>query len=150
MTRWFEGGKPNTAGHRLYTGELEQAVAAHPAVAECAMVGVADEDKGQVPVGIGLLKDGVNMDAQRLQSELVQMVRAQVGAFANFKRHWWCRACRRRDPMDGRELDLPRHTQPDDDQRLLHHQLGLRLPEQLPRASAPDCGLRRGTTAALL
>ena len=48
------------------------------------------------------------------------------------------------------ELVLPRHTQPDDDQRLPHHQLGLRLPEQLPRASAPHCGLRRGTTAALL
>ena len=76
----------NIAGHRLSTGELEEVVAAHPAVAECAVVGAADEDKGQVPIGLVLLKDGVNVEAAALQAELVQMVRAQVGAFANFKR----------------------------------------------------------------
>ncbi|MYD95803.1 MAG: propionyl-CoA synthetase [Gammaproteobacteria bacterium] len=76
----------NVAGHRLSTGELEEVVAAHPAVAECAVVGIADEDKGQVPLGLMLLKDGVNADPAELESELVQMVRRRVGAFANFKR----------------------------------------------------------------
>ena len=69
----------NIAGHRLSTGELEEVVAAHPAVAECAVVGAADEDKGQVPIGLVLLKDGVNVETAALQAELVQMVRAQVG-----------------------------------------------------------------------
>ena len=76
----------NVAGHRLSTGELEEVVAAHPAVAECAVVGIADADKGQVPLGLVLLKDGVNVEASALEAELVQMVRRRVGAFANFKR----------------------------------------------------------------
>jgi propionyl-CoA synthetase len=76
----------NVAGHRLSTGELESVVAAHPAVAECAVVGIADADKGQVPLGLLLLKDGVNVEPTRLEHELVQMVRQSVGAFANFKR----------------------------------------------------------------
>ena len=76
----------NVAGHRLSTGELEEVVAAHPAVAECAVVGVADQDKGQVPLGLVLLKDGVNAEAGDLQAELVQLVRRRIGAFANFKR----------------------------------------------------------------
>ena len=75
----------NVAGHRLSTGELEEVVAAHPAVAECAVVGIADEDRGQVPLGLVLLKDGVNADPAEVESELVQMVRRRVGAFANFK-----------------------------------------------------------------
>ncbi len=76
----------NVAGHRLSTGQLEEVVAAHPAVAECAVVGINDVDKGQVPLGLLLLKDGVNIDHQELQAQLVQMVRDQVGAIANFKR----------------------------------------------------------------
>ena len=76
----------NIAGHRLSTGELEEVVAAHPAVAECAVVGIADEDRGQVPLGLVLLKDGVNVEAATLEAELVQLMRSQVGAFANFKR----------------------------------------------------------------
>ena len=76
----------NVAGHRLSTGELEEVVAAHPAVAECAVVGIADADRGQVPLGLVLLKDGVNIEAEALQAELVRMVRSRVGAFANFKR----------------------------------------------------------------
>ena len=76
----------NVAGHRLSTGELEEVVAAHPAVAECTVVGIADEDKGQVPLGLVLLKDGVNAEPSALEAELVQMVRRRVGAFANFKR----------------------------------------------------------------
>ena len=76
----------NVAGHRLSTGELEEVLAAHPAVAECAVVGVADDDKGQVPLGLVLLKDGVNVEPTALESELIQMVRRNIGAFANFKR----------------------------------------------------------------
>jgi len=76
----------NVAGHRLSTGEMEAVVAAHPAVAECAVVGIADADKGQVPLGLLLLKDGVNVEQSALERELVQMVRQSVGAFANFKR----------------------------------------------------------------
>jgi len=76
----------NVAGHRLSTGELEEVVAGHPAVAECAVFGVHDEDKGQVPLGLLVLKDGVNIAAADLQAELVAMVRQNVGAFANFKR----------------------------------------------------------------
>ena len=76
----------NIAGHRLSTGELEEVVAAHPAVAECAVVGIADEDRGQVPLGLVLLKDGVNVEAATLEAELVQLMRSRVGAFANFKR----------------------------------------------------------------
>ena len=76
----------NVAGHRLSTGQLEEVVASHPAVAECAVIGIHDPDRGQVPVGLLLIKDGVNVEADALQSELVAMVRASVGAFANFKR----------------------------------------------------------------
>ena len=76
----------NVAGHRLSTGQIEEVVADHPAVAECAVIGIKDDDKGQVPMGLVLLKDGVNIDAADLQAELVQMVRNGVGAIANFKR----------------------------------------------------------------
>ncbi len=76
----------NVAGHRLSTGQLEEVVAGHPAVAECTVVGIADEGKGQVPLGLLLLKDGVNIEDDALERELIQMVRQGVGAFANFKR----------------------------------------------------------------
>lgn len=76
----------NVAGHRLSTGQIEEVVADHPAIAECAVIGVSDADKGQVPMGFVLLKDGVNIDPAALQAELVQMVRDSVGAIANFKR----------------------------------------------------------------
>jgi propionyl-CoA synthetase len=76
----------NVAGHRLSTGEMEEVVAAHPAVAECAVIGIADAEKGQVPIGLLILKDGVNQAADVLQQELVALVRQDIGAFANFKR----------------------------------------------------------------
>ncbi len=76
----------NVAGHRLSTGAMEEVVAEHPAVAECAVVGVADADKGQIPLGLVLLKDGVNVSADELEKELIQRIRQAVGAFANFKR----------------------------------------------------------------
>jgi len=65
---------------------MEEVVASHPAVAECAVIGIEDADRGQVPLGLLLLKDGTNIDEATLQSELVGMVRQAIGAFANFKR----------------------------------------------------------------
>ena len=76
----------NVAGHRLSTGRIEEVVAEHSAIAECAVVGIADAEKGQVPVGLLLIKDGVNLDPKTLQAELVQAVRNAVGPIANFKR----------------------------------------------------------------
>jgi propionyl-CoA synthetase len=76
----------NVAGHRLSTGAIEQVVATHPSVAECAVVGVADELRGQVPVGFVVLKAGVECDASQLEAELVASVREQIGAVAVFKR----------------------------------------------------------------
>ncbi len=76
----------NVAGHRLSTGELEEVVAEHPAVAECAVIGIHDADKGQIPLGLLVLKDGSNISAEELRAELIASVRANVGAFANFKR----------------------------------------------------------------
>ena len=76
----------NVAGHRLSTGQFEDIVSSHPAVAECCVVGLSDLEKGQIPVGLVLLKDGVNVIHAELQSELIQLVRKEVGAFANFKR----------------------------------------------------------------
>lgn len=75
----------NVAGHRLSTGQLEQVIASHAAVAECAVVGLDDAERGQVPVGFVLLKDGVNIPFVELKNELIQLMRTEVGAFANFK-----------------------------------------------------------------
>ncbi|MBB2910089.1 propionyl-CoA synthetase [Streptosporangium becharense] len=76
----------NVAGHRLSTGSMEAVLAAHPAVAECAVIGVADELKGQVPRGFVVLKSGVAADPETVRAELVQAVRDQVGAVAALRR----------------------------------------------------------------
>jgi propionyl-CoA synthetase len=76
----------NVAGHRLSTGELEQALAGHPAVAECAVIGVADELKGTVPVGLVVLKAGATVEHGTLLRELVARVRDEVGPVASFQR----------------------------------------------------------------
>ncbi len=76
----------NVAGHRLSTGAMEEVVANHPAVAECAVVGLDDEMKGQQPVGFVVLKDGVEADPEALEKELVQAVRDAIGAVAAFRR----------------------------------------------------------------
>ena len=73
----------NVAGHRLSTGSIEAVLAAHPAVAECAVIGVADEIRGQVPRGFVVLKAGASDDG--LAEELVQAVRDEIGAVACFK-----------------------------------------------------------------
>ncbi|MEV7967101.1 propionyl-CoA synthetase [Sphaerisporangium sp. NPDC088356] len=75
----------NVAGHRLSTGSMEAVLAGHPAVAECAVIGVADELKGQVPRGLVVLKSGVQADHGALRDELVLLVRNQVGAVASLK-----------------------------------------------------------------
>ena len=75
----------NVAGHRLSTGGMEEVLAKHPDVAECAVIGVADNLKGQVPVGFAVLKAGVDRAPALIQKELVQMIRDQIGAIACFK-----------------------------------------------------------------
>jgi propionyl-CoA synthetase len=75
----------NVAGHRLSTGEMEEALAGHPAVAECAVFGVRDSLKGELPLGLVVLKDGIDCDAETLRSELIQRVRASIGPVAAFK-----------------------------------------------------------------
>ena len=75
----------NVAGHRLSTGEIEEILAAHPAVAECAVLGIADQLRGQVPVGLVVLKDGQTIGEEQLEKELIAAVRAQIGALACFR-----------------------------------------------------------------
>ena len=74
----------NVAGHRLSTGEMEEIVASHPAVAECAVIGVADELKGQLPLGFVILKDGVDQSHDEVIKELIASVRNSIGAVACF------------------------------------------------------------------
>lgn len=76
----------NIAGHRLSTGEMEEIVASHEAVAECSVIAVPDSLKGQVPVGLVILKDGFEVEQDILESELSQRVRSQIGPIACFKR----------------------------------------------------------------
>jgi propionyl-CoA synthetase len=76
----------NVSGHRLSAGSIEEIIASHPDVAECAVVGVRDDLKGQVPLGFVVLKAGADRDPDELQAELVQLVRDQVGPVAAFKR----------------------------------------------------------------
>lgn len=76
----------NVAGHRLSTAEMEEVVASHKDVAECCVVGVADDLKGQIPVGFFVLKAGVTKEATVIEKELIQMVRHTVGPVAAFKR----------------------------------------------------------------
>ena len=75
----------NVAGHRLSTGGMEEVLANHQDVAECAVIGVADDLKGQLPVGFLVLKAGVTKDHTEIVSEVVAMVREQIGPVAAFK-----------------------------------------------------------------
>ena len=75
----------NCAGHRLSTGALEEVVAAHGDVAECAVIGAADELKGQVPVGLVVLTSGCDKTSEQVADELVAKVRAEIGAVASFR-----------------------------------------------------------------
>ena len=75
----------NVAGHRLSTGAIEEALAGHPDVAECAVMGVADAIKGQVPVGLLVLKSGVTRAHATIAAEALQRVRDQIGPVASFR-----------------------------------------------------------------
>jgi len=75
----------NVAGHRLSTGAMEEVLAAHPDVAECAVIGVADALKGQVPAGLLVLADGVTRDPGDITSEVIAAVREQIGPVAAFR-----------------------------------------------------------------
>ncbi|HYB87786.1 MAG TPA: propionyl-CoA synthetase [Streptosporangiaceae bacterium] len=72
----------NVAGHRLSTGEMEEVLASHPAVAECAVIGVSDAIKGQVPRGFVVLKSGGDADPRAVCAELVQLARDRIGPVA--------------------------------------------------------------------
>lgn len=75
----------NVAGHRLSTGAMEEVLADHPDVAECAVLGVDDQLKGQVPVGFLVLNAGVDRDNDEIIAEVVKMVRGRIGPVASFK-----------------------------------------------------------------
>ena len=75
----------NVAGHRLSTGGMEEVVASHPDVAECAVLGVKDEIKGETPCGFLVLKAGVNRPPQEIEAEVVKLVRDKIGPVAAFK-----------------------------------------------------------------
>jgi propionyl-CoA synthetase len=75
----------NVAGHRLSTGAMEEVLAGHPDVAECAVVGVADEIKGEIPLGFIVLKAGVTRDDRVIVGEVIERVREQIGPVAAFK-----------------------------------------------------------------
>jgi propionyl-CoA synthetase len=75
----------NVAGHRLSTGALEEVLAAHPDVAECAVIGVTDEMKGEVPLGLVVLKKGASRSEQDVIAELIRLVREKIGPIASFK-----------------------------------------------------------------
>jgi len=75
----------NVAGHRLSTGAMEEVLANHPDIAECAVIGAADDLKGQLPVGLIVLKAGVDRDHPQIIKELVQLMRDKIGPVAAFK-----------------------------------------------------------------
>jgi propionyl-CoA synthetase len=75
----------NVAGHRLSTGALEEVLASHPDVAECAVIGVNDPIKGEVPVGLVVLKSGVARESMTIVNELIALVRERIGPVASFR-----------------------------------------------------------------
>jgi propionyl-CoA synthetase len=76
----------NVAGHRLSTGAMEEVLSAHPDVAECAVLGVKDNFKGQLPLGFLVLNAGVERNNEEIEGEAVRMVREKIGPVASFKR----------------------------------------------------------------
>ena len=76
----------NTAGHRLSTGAMEEVVSNHSDVAECAVVGVKDELKGEVPVGLACLNAGCNREHSEICNEIIDLIRKEIGPVASFKK----------------------------------------------------------------
>ena len=75
----------NVSGHRLSTGEMEEIVSAHKSVAECAVIGIADELRGQRPIALIVLKDGITESEDQIEESLVALVREKIGPIAYFK-----------------------------------------------------------------
>ena len=75
----------NVAGHRLSTGGMEEVLSAHPDVAECAVLGIADTLKGQIPIGFIILKDGTEKAPNDIEAEYVQLIRQKIGAVSALK-----------------------------------------------------------------
>ncbi len=75
----------NVAGHRLSTGAMEDVIGSHKDIAECAVIGVADDFRGEIPLGFVVLKSGVNRDPKEILQELYTIVREQIGSFAYFR-----------------------------------------------------------------
>jgi propionyl-CoA synthetase len=75
----------NVAGHRLSTGAIEEVLSEHQSVAECAVLGIADKLKGQLPIGLVVLKTGVKKDNETISKECIKMVRGTIGPVAAFK-----------------------------------------------------------------
>jgi propionyl-CoA synthetase len=75
----------NVAGHRLSTGEMEEVVSTHRDIAECAVIGVHDQLKGQVPVGLCVLKAGSSKSEDEIRKDLAQMIRENIGPIASYK-----------------------------------------------------------------
>ena len=75
----------NVAGHRLSTAEMEEIVSSHEAVAECAVIGINDALKGQIPVALAVVKAGKTVESFQLEYEIVQLVRNQIGAVASLR-----------------------------------------------------------------
>jgi propionyl-CoA synthetase len=75
----------NVAGHRISTGSIEAVVASHPVVAECAVIGVRDDIKGQLPRAFVVVKSGIEIDAERVAAEIKESVRKRIGAIASVK-----------------------------------------------------------------
>ena len=85
---WVMGrmdGVINVAGHRLSTGEMEEVIGKHPDIAECAVIGVNDKLKGEVPMGFVVLRDGIQRDSCAIQDAIIHLVREQIGPVASFK-----------------------------------------------------------------
>jgi len=76
----------NVAGHRLSTGAMEAVIANHPDVAECAVIGVEDELKGQLPLSLVVLKSGVRNDRDTIENDLIMLIRDKIGAIASFRK----------------------------------------------------------------
>ena len=76
----------NTAGHRLSTGAMEEVISNHSDVAECAVVGVKDELKGEVPLGLACLNTGCNREHSEICNEIIDLIRKEIGPVASFKK----------------------------------------------------------------
>ena len=107
----------NVAGHRLSTGGMEEVLSAHQDVAECAVLGIKDELKGEVPCGFIVLKAGVNRPAEEIEKECVQLVRDKIGPVASFRLAIVVAA----PAEDALGKNPPRHHQEDRRRRRLDH-----------------------------